>query len=573
MTRRKTKITAGALVIIMLLTSAFTLGAFASGEIPASTYYEIDAAAHTVKGLLHNTFVGDFMARINSGSSVKKLVDAAGSEVFNGFVDDTMTLYIGNTQYSLEYFMLYDLGAKMEDYIAQNSGLTQEVLLDHTIASRNGYRDAVESSKLKQLGIVSGLAVGTKDSWVAGNIVKATVVADESSPYLELYSTGLRQKHLITEDFSGQYIDDARYTDKYIVTEAEIKSINYEGEPAENSTGFLSINHYYKADGESKNPGAVFTGNTDSVNFSDRGYFTVGGNETNTSASSSQVYLSEDKYNTSTEYNVKLYNINYADKTSSAALENMASGVYLNNTKQNITKTFDTQLASGTTSVDGISQATIGIGGNRISSTVGTATTVQISGFKVYLAENMHGEKDYVSVSSDCTIPTADENGYEITTKPATIKNVVPGTTASELIEKLKLPENAYAVAYDKSNSASRVRLADNAVLSNDNYINVISKTNGASGVLSRGYTITLSTYGAALSGNTVTVTGNAKGVRFIAAAYDKEGKLTEVKIIPSGESSASFTNAPVAANVFVLKDLVTLTPVTEVLPASPSAE
>ncbi len=582
MKQRKTKITAGALVLVMLLTSVFTLGAFASEEIPTSTYYEIDAAAHTVKGLLHNTFVGDFMARINSGSSVKKLVDADGHEVFNGFVDDTMKLCIGNTQYSLEYFMLYDLGAKMKDYLKDKSSDYSEVMLEFTGGTRNEYASAVKASDLVKNGLFSlGVHGGGSDADYAASAIKATVKKSSDEQFLEITSNSTKQLHLVTEDFSSKYRNIDKYSNAFIVTDVNVKSINYgsvETEPTNGTrSGIVSINHYYKNANTSKpNPAArptsdIFSGDADSFIFNERAYLSLGGNGTTVVRPSSAPFRKANGYTENTAYNVKIYNNNLAYSEGSTALQNPVAALFINDAQETVSS-YNMTPTTSVTSVDGISNATIGIASNRVSSTVYAETTAQISDFKVYLAENIENKSagECKIIASNGTGEGTDNNGYELSYDGNTLNNVIPQTTVAELISKLKLSDNAYAVVYSSRFSDQR-RLADSDIITTGNQIKVYKGVGTSADA--KGYTITLSTYGAALSDNTVTVTGNAKGVRFIAAAYNEEGKLTEVKIIPSGESSASFATAPLGAKVFALKDLVTLTPVTEVLPASSSAE
>ena len=608
------------LVAAVMLASILSVcvSAQEEGVSISSGYYEIDNESYVVKKVLYNTFVGDFMKRIDAGSNTKQLFEADGeTEVLNGFVKDDMILRIGNVNYSIEYYTLYDLGAKMKEYIAkQEESFTRKVLLDYSYNEGNPFPKQVQSSELNTAGFFeAGLVGGGNEA--AGNKLTATVCRKDGAPYLELYTNRAQQLHLVTKALED-YSSENKYVGKYVVSEIDIKGFTYgtatqtfNATAADDAkkTGILSMSRYYYAKLTGNDPNNLIPANgnilldnnkSDTVFFGNRTRFAMGGYYKTTSISRSMEYLSAaGAYTDNEPYNVKQYNTIFA-KDEKTSYNVKALYLSKNVTTESGTEFTESELLRGGKDiflnsnveyVSRISKGVIGLGANNGNSNAGDETTVKINDYKLYLAENLHTAKDEVSDKPNLLINgaggknfvTSEKTGYASVYKNENnqdrgeLRNIVPYTTVKELRDSVEFDDDRI---YMQIKDVNENLLADDDIVTADCAMYVIAPTNGEKGnSLNKKIYLFLASYGDATytkgSDGSYTVTrqsDNNIGVKFVAAAYDNSGKLISAKLAADKENSVTFDAfeaEPATIKVFVFRNLSNLLPVADAVPAT----
>lgn len=610
------------LVAAVMLASILSVcvSAQEEGVSISSGYYEIDNESYVVKKVLYNTFVGDFMKRIDAGSNTKQLFAAdRETEVLNGFVTDDMILRIGNVDYSIEYYTLYDLGAKMKEYIAkQEESFTRKVLLDYSYNEGNPFPKQVQSSELNTAGFFeAGLVGGGNEA--AGNKLTATVCRKDGAPYLELYTNRAQQLHLVTKALED-YSSENKYVGKYVVSEIDIKGFTYgtatqtfNATAADDAkkTGILSMSRYYYAKLTGNDPNNLIPANgnilldnnkSDTVFFGNRTRFAMGGYYKTTSISRSMEYLSAaGAYTDNEPYNVKQYNTIFAndEKTSYNV-----KALYLskNVTTESGTEFTESELLRGGKDiflnsnveyVSRISKGVIGLGANNGNSKAGDETTVKINDYKLYLAENLHTAINNASARSDVYINgasgkvyiTDEETGYASVYKDADrndkgyLKYIIPGTTVKELRDSVNFDNDSVYVWVVKSVDEVPVLLADSDIITEGCKMYVSAPTLQSNGAkVEKSVSLELANYGNAtytVDNGIYTVTReseNNNGVKFVMAAYDNSGKLISAKLAADKENSVTFDAfeaEPATIKVFVFRNLSNLLPVADAVPAT----
>lgn len=607
-------------VSAVMLLSCLSIGAMAEDAgVITSDYYEIvtDGEDRAVKKVLYNTFVGDFMKRIDAGSNTKQLFAADGkTEVLNGFVTDDMILRIGNVDYSIEYYTLYDLGAKMKEYIAaQGESFTRKVLLNYSYDKYNAFPEQVKSSELNTAGFFeAGLVGGGNEA--AGNKLTATVCRKDGAPYLELYTNSAQQLHLVTKALED-YSSENKYVGKYVVSEIDIKGFTYgtatqtfNATAADDAkkTGILSMSRYYYAKLTGNDPNNLIPANdnilsnnniSDTVFFGNRTRFAMGGWYKTTGISGSMGYLSAaGAYTDNEPYNVKQYNTIFEndEKTSYNV-----KALYLskNVTKESGTEFTESELLGGGKDiflnstveyVSRISKGVIGLGANNGKSTAGDETTVEINDYKLYLAENLHTALDTISAKQHLLVNgasgndfvTSEKTGYASVYKNANnqnrgeLRNIVPYTTVKELRDSVEFDDDRI---YMQIKDGNENLLADDDIVTAGCAMHVIAPTNDSNGKsLNKKIYLSLASYGDAtytVDNGIYTVTrqsDNNIGVKFVAAAYDNSGKLISAKLAADKENSVTFgafEAEPATIKVFVFRNLSNLLPVADAVPAT----
>ncbi len=588
------------LVTAAMLFAVIAVQVSAEGEVTISSdYYEIDNENHVISKVLYNTFVGDFMKRIDAGDNVKILKNG-DDEVFQGFVTDEMTFYAGNTAYSIKYYSLYSLKDKMDAYIAeQGDEFTSETMLSYAYDSQSTFVNQVKNSLIKSARIFdAGLVGGGSEE--SGDYMTATLYKNAGSPYLELSTNRKQLLYLVTEVLDD-YSTDNKYVGKYVVSELDVDSIDYDAATNTfNSTaasdkkrsGLLAAGHYYLATvGENTANYAPFDPDIlsnaykgDMIFFGDRGRLGLIGSYKSTCVNSKMTYLSDpDAFTRDEPYNVKEYNTIFTPG-SGANLRNIniaklyfsknVNGVF---TEEAVASDKNVPLNNTLINLNRISKGMLGVAVNRCKTDTGTLTltTAKIKDYRLYLAENMHDAESEANKKADLMIAgsATDAEQYDSVTgfsagyKPPVLKNVIPGTTVKELISVVR-PRNESAYIKVFTND---VQLSDNDYVTNGSKLTVYSPTTGTYAVTERAYTVSLASYGDATyteENGTYTVTvdsGNSIGVTFMAAAYDEYNKVIAVKVFESGSDTAVLSNiSPDKIKVFMLKGLGSLVPVTE---------
>ena len=580
------------LVTAAMLFAVIAVQVSAEGEVTISSdYYEIDNENHVISKVLYNTFVGDFMKRIDAGDNVKILKNG-DDEVFQGFVTNEMTFYAGNTAYSIEYYSLYSLKDKMDAYIAeQGDEFTSQVMLNYQ-QSAGTFVSAVTSSDLKTAGFFDAGLVGG-GSEASGDYMTATLYKNAGSPYLELSTNRKQLLYLVTEVLDD-YSTDNKYVGKYVVSELDVDSIDYDAttntfnstaESDKKRSGLLAAGHYYLATDKNIAPtnrdilSDAYKG--DMIFFGDKGKLGLIGSYKSTYVKREMTYLSDpDAFTRDEPYNVKEYNTIFTPG-SGADLGNIniaklyfsknVNGVF---TEEAVASNMNVPLNNTLTNLNRISKGMLGVAVNRCITGTGTLTTAKIKDYRLYLAENFHdavntdngisgvlfGGFDSTNTSSEQTDETT---GFAINWKPATLKNVIPGTTVKELIDTVNPTKQSY-IKITKDD----VQLSDNDLITTGAKMTVYAPTVSAR-YSSRPYTITLASYGDATyneENGTYTVTieaNNTVGVTFMAAAYDSSNKIIAAKVFGNGSDTVLFAcDNPETIRVFAFKNLETIKPV-----------
>lgn len=612
-------------VSAVMLLSCLSIGAMAEDAgVITSDYYEIvtDGEVHAVKKVLYNTFVGDFMKRIDAGSNTKQLFAADGeTEVLNGFVKDDMILRIGNVDYSIEYYTLYDLGAKMDAYVnAQGEDFTSEALLEYNYdnSDEKKFANVVATSKLSSTRIfVAGLLGGGNEA--SGDKMTATIYKNNGAPYLELYTNRAQPFHLVTEVLDN-YAEEDKYVGKYVVSEVDIDSFTYDAETQafnstaavdEKKTGLFYMNHYYNVKFTDEESYDNLTATADNilsdirkssmVFFGNRGRLAMGRGYKDTAVSSKMSYLSDsDKYAEGKAYSVKQYNTISA----STGKDIKVKGLFLSQevTKEGVTEVQEESLLTAEATIGvkdtvekitRISRGMIGVAANHDKNAAGKETKVKINNYKLYLAENLHTAKDEVSDKSDVVINgasgnvyiTDEETGYASVYKDADrnnrgyLKYIVPGTTVKELRDSVNFDNDSVYVWVVKSVDEVPELLADSDIITEGCKMYVSAPTLQSNGAkVEKPVSLELANYGNAtytVDNGIYTVTrqsDNNIGVKFIAAAYDNSGKLISAKLAADKENSVTFgafEAEPATIKVFVFRNLSNLLPVADAVPAA----
>lgn len=586
------------LVTAAMLFAVIAVQVSAEGEVTISSdYYEIDNENHVISKVLYNTFVGDFMKRIDAGDNVKILKNG-DDEVFQGFVTDEMTFYAGNTAYSIEYYSLYSLKDKMDAYIAeQGDEFTSQVMLNYQ-QSAGTFVSAVTSSDLKTAGFFdAGLLGGGSEA--SGDYMTATLYKNAGSPYLELSTNRTQLLYLVTEVLDD-YSTDNKYVGKYVVSELDVDSIDYDAATNTfNSTaasdkkrsGLLAAGHYYLATvGENTANYAPYNNNIlsdvykgDMIFFGDRGRLGLIGSYKSTFIKSGMTYLSDpDAFTRDEPYNVKEYNTIFTPG-SGADLGNIniaklyfsknVNGVF---TEEAVASNMNVPLNNTLTNLNRISKGMLGVAVNRYGkkdTDTGTLTTAKIKDYRLYLAENMHDAVNEASTKFDLLVAghtgsgeeeTDEATGFTVSYRPAKVKNVIPNTTTKELRSIIN-PHNESAYIKFEANG---VQLADNDYVPDGCIMTVYAPTVSES-YNSRAYTISLAVYGdVTYTVNegvyTVTIEAyNTVGVTFMAAAYDSSNKIIAAKVFGNGSDTVLFAcDNPETIRVFAFKNLETIKPV-----------
>ena len=610
-------------VSAVMLLSCLSIGAMAEDAgVITSDYYEIvtDGEDRAVKKVLYNTFVGDFMKRIDAGSNTKQLFAADGeTEVLNGFVKDDMILRIGNVDYSIEYYTLYDLGAKMDAYVnAQGEDFTSEALLEYNYdnSDEKKFANVVATSKLSSTRIFeAGLLGGGNEA--SGDKMTATIYKNNGAPYLELYTNRAQPFHLVTEVLDN-YAEEDKYVGKYVVSEVDIDSFTYDAatqafnstaDVDEKKTGLFYMNHYYNVKFTDKESYDNLTATADNilsdirkssmVFFGNRGRLAMGRGYKDTAVSSKMSYLSDpDKYAEGKAYSVKQYNTISA----STGKDIKVKGLFLSQevTTEGVTEVKEEPLLTAEATIGvkdtvekitRISRGMIGVAANHDKNAAGKETTVKINNYKLYLAENLHTALDTISAKPNLLIKgaggndfvTSEKTGYASVYKNANnqdrgeLRNIVPYTTVKELRDSVEFDDDRI---YMQIKDVNENLLADDDIVTADCAMYVIAPTNGEKGnSLNKKIYLFLASYGDATytkgSDGSYTVTresDNSIGVKFIAAAYDNSGKLISAKLAADKENSVTFDAfeaEPATIKVFVFRNLSNLLPVADAVPAT----
>lgn len=581
--RKNLKKLLSVIVSAVMMLSVLSIGAMATDSVPTSDVYTIDGNTIYVP---KNTFVGDFLKRINSHDSVKKVVDASGEQVNHRTVTDDMKLCIGNTEYDIEYVVLYD----MQERIADIEDNTKVFSYSYAADGNKFANTAMASDAMTEIfeGALAGTVTQT-DAYL--DVYKKT---DEAGvPYLEITTNSNRTLHFATGSL-GSYANESTYGE-YIVTDLDVKNISYSGTSKAASTGFIAMGHYYKGTFNGENDtkvsddvfgetettvvdgGAEKTlNNTDFVFLSNSGYLSMGGGgyETLASASTDIVLSDKNTYTAGNPYNVKQYVKipNPEDRVINV------SGLYLNDALQtgykkyvcyNAKTSFDIPLDNSVTNIEGIARGTLGFGNPRSSKTAFEGvTTVQIYNYSIYLADNLLEETQgnlYINGEKNAT----DTYGHVSSYSAKTLTNVMPGITAAELVEILTFGNHAYVMP-----TRNKAALSDNSIINEGDTLQIYNLSD-AGAEASRTYTISLANIEAAVTSGETTITASRKCSNlglgtFVFAAYDENDKLVAAKTTTSADAegvrSVTFDNSQGDISYvksFVFNNMVSLRPVT----------